>query len=201
MPNIWLASDHHFSHQNEHGGIIALCNRPFASIEEMDCAIIARHNEVVKPRDTVYLLGDFAWKNHNKYLSALNGEKILILGSHDKMPQSILRNFTDVVGTAKQPGTLCTTIDKKYVVFAHHPYDSWPASFHGSWHAHGHTHCRMKERIDRLRHDVGVDGHNFCPWEWSEWAALMSEREKAWRECWRERNAEPRQYRENEPKL
>ena len=38
----------------------ALAERPFASLAEMDDALIRRWNEVVRPGDTVWHLGDFA---------------------------------------------------------------------------------------------------------------------------------------------
>ena len=56
--NYWWASDYHFSHHN----IIRYCGRPFKDIEEMNATIIARHNERVKPDDTVFFLGDFVFK-------------------------------------------------------------------------------------------------------------------------------------------
>ena len=57
----------------------------------MDRALIKNHNEVVKPDDTVYMLGDLslATDNRDQYLrnilKNLNGELHLILGSHDCM--------------------------------------------------------------------------------------------------------------------
>ena len=54
--NYWWTSDYHFSHAN----IIKYCDRPFESVEEMNEAIIKRHNERVKPEDTVFFLGDNA---------------------------------------------------------------------------------------------------------------------------------------------
>ena len=50
--NYWWTSDYHFSHFN----IISYCNRPFKTAEEMNETIIKRHNERVKPDDTVFFL-------------------------------------------------------------------------------------------------------------------------------------------------
>lgn len=52
----FFTSDTHFGHVN----IILYCNRPFASVLEMNEQVIARWNDRVGPRDTVYHLGDFA---------------------------------------------------------------------------------------------------------------------------------------------
>ena len=57
MAAIWFTSDFHFGHFN----IIRYCNRPFASTEEMDALIADRMNAHVKPNDTLYFLGTFAW--------------------------------------------------------------------------------------------------------------------------------------------
>lgn len=51
---IYYTSDLHFSHKN----IILYCNRPFKDIDEMNECIIERWNNVIKPNDMVYLLGD-----------------------------------------------------------------------------------------------------------------------------------------------
>ncbi len=84
MPTTWFTSDYHLGHRN----IIRLCNRPFANVEEMDQAIIERHNACVGQADTVYDLGDFAFRCSAEYavacLHRLNGRRHLVLGNHDK---------------------------------------------------------------------------------------------------------------------
>lgn len=87
MINTWFTSDTHFGHKNileyekEH--------RPFASLEEMHEVMIERWNYVVKPKDKVYHLGDFAFGRKNISIAGkLNGRKILILGNHDVYPMA-----------------------------------------------------------------------------------------------------------------
>lgn len=86
MTETWIASDHHFGHRN----IVTFVNskleiiRKFDSIEAHDEYIIKKHNEVVKPEDKVYLLGDVAIsKKAIRTCGRLNGRKTLILGNHD----------------------------------------------------------------------------------------------------------------------
>lgn len=55
--NLFFTSDTHFFHE----GIIKFCNRPFASVEEMNEAMIRNWNEVVHEKGTVFHLGDFAF--------------------------------------------------------------------------------------------------------------------------------------------
>ena len=81
---IWFISDTHFGHAN----IIRYCNRPFASVQEMDETLVANWNAVVQPDDTVWHLGDFALAKGDdileQYRRRLNGQINLILGNHDR---------------------------------------------------------------------------------------------------------------------
>jgi len=90
MAKVFFTSDTHFNHAN----IIKYCGRPFASVEEMNREMIARWNAAVAPEDTVYHLGDFAMGKPSQWqdiLRQLHGaKKILIIGSHDRSPQSML---------------------------------------------------------------------------------------------------------------
>lgn len=80
MPNVFVVSDTHFSHAK----ICAYANRPFASVAEMDAALIERWNAVVRPDDKVYHLGDVAMPRRAVHLlGACHGRKILIKGNHD----------------------------------------------------------------------------------------------------------------------
>lgn len=71
-----------------HENAIKFDKRPFLTINDMDDKIIKNWNSVVKPEDTVYILGDFAMRKNGQdvylnYMKALAGNKILILGNHD----------------------------------------------------------------------------------------------------------------------
>lgn len=79
---IYYISDTHFGHAN----IIKYCNRPFASVLDMDRAMIDRWNSRVTPEDTVYHLGDFGFGPLYKlqyFFAQLNGTIHLIKGNHD----------------------------------------------------------------------------------------------------------------------
>jgi calcineurin-like phosphoesterase family protein len=81
--NIYITSDDHFYHNN----IIQYCNRPFASVEEMNSTLIHNWNNVVRPDDIVFNLGDFCLGSSDKVkdtLFQLNGHVILIMGNHDR---------------------------------------------------------------------------------------------------------------------
>ena len=75
--------------------------RPFDTWEEADEVMIERWNEVVKPEDKVYHLGDVTF-NKNRgdiILPRLNGTKVLIRGNHDTFkPNWYLKYFKDIRG-------------------------------------------------------------------------------------------------------
>lgn len=69
-----------------HRNIIAYCNRPFATVSEMNKALIDNWNKVVRKEDKVIMNGDFALSGKDKIIEIgqqLNGRKTLILGNHD----------------------------------------------------------------------------------------------------------------------
>ena len=55
----WVISDTHWYHEN----IIKLCHRPFLSAKEMNEKLIENWNSVVSRDDTVYHLGDVAFRH------------------------------------------------------------------------------------------------------------------------------------------
>src|SRR5205085_10097148 len=104
MSNVWLASDHHLGHEKTctvfkgPDGVTPL--RPFANAQEMDEELIRRHNEVVRPNDKVYFLGDVCInKKFLPLVERMNGSKRLIRGNHDIMKTSEYKKyFTEIYG-------------------------------------------------------------------------------------------------------
>lgn len=83
--NKFFTSDLHFGHKN----ILKFAKpRPFSTIKEHDQAIIDNWNSVVKQEDDVYIIGDISLnlstEDIENRLKALNGNKYLILGNHDR---------------------------------------------------------------------------------------------------------------------
>ncbi|MBS3079476.1 metallophosphoesterase [Candidatus Pacearchaeota archaeon] len=149
--NVFFTADPHYGHK----GI--LNHRAFASVDEMNYTMTERHNSVVGRRDLVYIIGDFAWKNHAKFISLLHGKKVLILGSHDKMNQEILSQFTEVHRYME------ISVEGQKIVLFHNPIDSWEGMYRGVWHFYGHSHGRTVETMTKLRCDVGVDVWDYQP--------------------------------------
>jgi len=185
MPTTWFTSDYHLGHRN----IIRLCNRPFANVEEMDQAIIKRHNACVGQADTVYDLGDFAFRCSAEYavacLHRLNGRRHLVLGNHDKpLRQAHKRGLLDsliesgrltLVGHTdpRTQTALRVSIEGQEIVLAHFAQRSWHGAFRGSWHLYGHSHGNLSGLHKSM--DVGVDANDFRPFSFANIQYRMAE--------------------------
>ena len=130
MNRIFVISDTHFGHKK----IIEFEaeNRPFATVEEHDAELVRRWNAAVKPKDTVWHLGDVLFgRGSFKILGALNGVKKLVMGNHDRYPSQLyLEHFSQVVGSAEMRGCILTHVPV-------HPsqFERYKANIHGHLHS------------------------------------------------------------------
>lgn len=152
---IFFTADLHLGHEN----IIKFCKRPFKNIQHMNARLIANWNERVNANDTVYHIGDFAYKTGQQgmhidplmYESQLNGKIIHILGNHDR--NNHLRN--SIYYAEIQFG-------KRKWALQHHP----PAlPLPNLIYLVGHVHERWRYKVvnNVLIVNVGVDQWNFYP--------------------------------------
>jgi len=172
----WFTSDTHFYHKN----VIEYCNRPFATVEEMNEKLIERWNLCVKPDDTIYHLGDFIFAGRNKLrpiLDRLNGQIILVQGNHDHSDH--VRLFKKVIPS------LGIEIAQRNVNLSHYPYWYDPLEQldgggrykerrlidNGEWLLHGHVHHHWKFKARMI--NVGVDVWNYAPVAESEIARII----------------------------
>jgi len=145
----WFTSDQHFGHEN----IIKYCKRPFSSVKHMEEEIIKRFNERVKEGDTVYILGDFTFRNNKErkdLMSKLNGNLIFIEGNHDKDRSCPLYSGIIKYG------------DGHFACICHNPIDRLSPY---QVVLHGHVHKLWKAKVDEgiIYINVGVDVNNFYP--------------------------------------
>lgn len=169
MPTTFFSSDMHFGHKN----IIKYSNRPYADMAEMEEALITNHNSRVKPEDTWFHLGDFAFlgaSDIRRILRRLNGKKIFIRGNHDNEA-----NFVGLVDEFRYDWVGKIGAHRFHIY--HFPIQSWEGAHHGTIHLHGHSHGSTPS-VDMLRMDVGVDCHNWFPISYEE-VASWADKERA----------------------
>ena len=152
MPQTYFTADPHFGHEN----IIRLCKRPFRTIEEHDNELVARWNARVSRSDTIYVVGDFAYRDDpERVLRRLNGQKHLVIGNHDK--KATLR-----LPWASPPRErIFLKLDGESIVLDHYGGRTWNGSFRGSFQFYGHSHGRLPGLGNST--DVGVDAWDFAP--------------------------------------
>lgn len=181
MSNIFFTSDTHWGHAN----IIKYCGRPFKSIAEMDDTLIKNWNHVVKPGDTVYHLGDFAFykdqKQTRNVIRALNGNIVLIRGNHDKyLEPETLQAFGSVHPYYElKVHDKDSSRGKQMIILLHFAMRVWDKSHHGSWHLYGHSHGTLKDKNydnNSLSFDVGTDCHGFTPISYDRVKQIMKTR-------------------------
>lgn len=140
--------------------------------------LILNHNSIVRPEDTWFHLGDFAFADEKyirEVLVRLNGKKIFLRGNHDNtamfqefaredLIQEFHRDWFGKIG------------NHKFHLY-HFPIQSWEGAYHGTIHLHGHSHGSTVSN-KMLRLDVGVDCHNWFPVSYDQieaWAAKMKQ--------------------------
>jgi calcineurin-like phosphoesterase family protein len=166
MPNVFLISDTHFGHDNMYRFTNADGTRvrhQFANAAEGDQTMIENWNNVVKPTDKVYHLGDvFINRKARFILEALNGKKVLIKGNHDIFDlDNYVPYFKDI--------RAYHVLDK--FIISHIPiHKDSIERFKGN--VHGHLHSNVV--LDKSGHpdvhykSVCVEHINYTPIELSE---------------------------------
>ena len=167
----YFSSDLHLGHR----AVLRMNGRPFETIEEMNRAIITNINARVHRDDTLYLLGDLAFRipveEANELIAKLKCKKILIRGNHDKnYDESLFEGVYDF---------LEINYGGHSISLMHYPMVEWPKSFHGSIHLHGHQHNNLEYNVQQRdegvrRYDVGVDANYFFPVSAKEIFAFMN---------------------------
>ena len=161
----YFTADPHFGHAN----MIKLANRPFSDVEEMDKVLIRNWNNIVRPEDEIYIIGDFAWYSNpekvNSLLKKLNGKKFLITGNHDHFLKNKNFDRSQFVwirdyATIKHEGTT--------IILFHYPITEWDGFYRESIHIHGHQHNKpeynvKQQELNLKRYDAGVDANNYMP--------------------------------------
>ena len=178
-PREMFIADTHFGHKHD----LSRRRPQFASIEEMNALLIERINRRMTGADTLYVLGDFAFRSETdprEFLDALRPKLVLLLGNHDR---DWLRHLTE---EEKQHYFL--RIERQMILrkngielhLNHYPLLSWDRShyFGQTFSICGHIHANRDELVAaRLfplvtnQFNAGVDVNSFEPVTFEELVA------------------------------
>ena len=163
---IWFTSDLHFFHDrilDFHPKRKELFGK---TIEEAKEAMIQLWNSRVDKKDTIYILGDLSFgtiEDKRKLFQRLNGNKVLILGNHDKVSDHLrcyFNHITQIKNMTFKKSVYNFLHRDIEMIMCHFPMLSWEHKDKNSVMIHGHCHGKVDEinkSSDDLRFDVGLD--------------------------------------------
>jgi len=138
-----------------------LMQRPFKTVDEHNKHLIDCHNELVKPEDTVYFIGDVIYQkaDASKFLPLIakfNGKKTLIRGNHDRhiSDEDFKPYFERIV---PEGDGIALTVGEIRCWLTHYPTCGKVDMFN----IVGHIHGIWKLQLNSL--NVGVDANHFRP--------------------------------------
>lgn len=192
MSQIYFTSDTHYGHTNICEGVSkwekrkgGQSTRKFATLEQMNKAIVDGINNKVKADDVLYHLGDWVFggiKNIWEFRKQINCKNIhLIFGNHDhhienrRILPNVFRTINhtlsddnDYKGTRspvranelfKSTKYVDTVGTKPSFFLSHYAHRVWNKSHHGRIHLYGHSHASLEDEEWGRSMDVGIDAY------------------------------------------
>lgn len=148
--SVFFISDLHLGHEN------MAIKRGFSCADEMNEHIIGCWNSVVNKKDITYILGDITMERKRDYplLDLLKGEKIVVLGNHDRRQdvRELLKYVNSIAGMINYKGTHILT---------HCPIHPSELEYRFKFNIHGHVH---ENTLDDIRYiNVSCEAINYTP--------------------------------------
>lgn len=164
---IWFTSDLHFFHDR----ILEFHPKRKElfgdTVEKAKEKMIELWNSRVNKKDTVYILGDLSFgtiEDKRKLFQRLNGNKVLVLGNHDKVPDHLrcyFNHITQIKNMTFKKSVHNFLHRDLEITMCHFPILSWEHKDKNSIMIHGHCHGKIdniNKESKELRVDVGIDG-------------------------------------------
>ncbi len=134
----------------------------------MNYQIVYNYMMTVKDNDTVFFLGDITIKRNSSYkpylkklIQSLPGKKHLIKGNHDYYTNKFYLECGFL--------SVQRFIRTKDFIILHDPDDrSIETCDPTKLIIHGHKHNHFSTAIKKNKIDIGVDSHDYFPWELKE---------------------------------
>ena len=164
MNQIWITSDLHLGHRN----ILSFERNNlndngfyFNTIEEYNDMVIRRINSSVDEQDILYILGDFGFgttEEITKWVSQINGYKVLILGNHDhfSVKQALEMGFNEAY-----QGPYFLKEGKGMILMAHEPPIEAKENPYIAYCFYGHLHDMVVTYPNYI--NVNVDINHYKP--------------------------------------
>ena len=161
---MWVTSDYHLFHKN----ILNFTNSngekirgQFDNVVQMNECILDNHNDLVKPGDIVYNLGDVTFLHgevFENFFRKFNGRKRLVVGNHDDIPYLVKTGLFQKV-------LMWRKMTDKGLIFSHSPIHrdscyNWKTETYLK-NIHGHTHDKHAGTQDYV--NVCVEETGFKP--------------------------------------
>lgn len=191
---VFFTSDTHYHHRNicrgvsqwgtrDENGIFQVsieATRDFATLRDMDEALVDRINSTVGPDDMLFHGGDWSFGGQERVKEFRDKIKckniILIYGNHDGHirrnqfgEQKLFKHTTDYA-------ELSINGEHKLVLF-HYPIETWNGMHHGAIMLQGHQHLKgdLKFKPGK-RMDIGACGNDLYPYSLEEILDIMKDR-------------------------
>lgn len=153
--------------------------RDFATLEDMDNAIVDGINDTVSENDVLVHLGDWSFGGFEyveEFRRRINCKNVhLVLGNHDHHVERNKQNVRSLFSSVHEYLTLevklpqpRSTSSNDYFKFVlmHYPLCSWNGMKDGVFHLFGHVHLpKHNARMAGRSMDVGMDGNDLRPHE------------------------------------
>lgn len=169
----YFAADYHWGHVN----VLGYDNRPFKTIEEHDQLIIAKHNEIVRPTDHFWFIGDISLHATTSYvedlLKQLKGILHFLKGNHDN--RKIIKLFSKYGIYHGEQVTI--RIDDQKMTLNHCRMYVFFNSHYGAWNLHGHSHGALDKAPWGKTLDVGINIRDYAPLSFPFIQALMKSKD------------------------
>lgn len=156
----YFSGDWHLGHAN----IIRFDGRPFSNVEEMNETIMKNVMTQLQKGDNLYYVGDFALcrdlRQVEGWMSTLHSSGAnlyFIKGNHDKKDTiKLYQKYGVYLGEQKK-----IEVEGQEIVLNHYAMRVWDKSHHGTWHLYGHSHHSLKEDMNSLSFDIGINGWGY----------------------------------------
>lgn len=163
---IYFTSDWHIGHNKD----FLFKPRGFETIEQHNTAIMLKCNQIVKPEDELWILGDLALgqneKEWNRIYKSLFCKNIhFIIGNHDT--KNKINKYEKDYGFTNEGYVNIFKYSKHRKFYISH-YPTLTGNFDDDkrtplWNLSGHTHSKEKFHSQNCIYNVSLDAHNNYP--------------------------------------